>query len=74
MWRSRIRGATRSRGLAPLWSARLGRAELVGLQASARSGLVRTRVAGDRVLLAGHAVTTLDGTLLTAPRPSVMIS
>ena len=49
--------------LAALWSARLGRDELVGLQASARSGIVRTRVVGDRVLLTGHAVTTLEGTL-----------
>ncbi|MGA5702835.1 PhzF family phenazine biosynthesis protein [Peterkaempfera bronchialis] len=49
--------------LAPLWSARLGRPDLVGLQASARSGLVRTRLRGDRVLLSGHAVTVLDGTL-----------
>ena len=49
--------------LAALWSARLGRDELVGLQASARSGVVRTRVVGDRVLLTGHAVTTLEGTL-----------
>jgi len=49
--------------LAPLWSGRLGRDELVGFQASARSGVVRTRVVGDRVLLTGHAVTTLEGTL-----------
>ena len=50
--------------LAPLWSARLGRDELVGLQASRRSGVVHTRLAGDRVLLTGSAVTTVDGTLL----------
>jgi len=50
--------------LAALWSDKLGRDELVGLQASARSGVVRTRVVGDRVLLTGHAVTTLDGALL----------
>lgn len=49
--------------LAPYWSARLGRADLVGLQASARSGRVRTRVRGDRVELTGRAVTVLDGTL-----------
>lgn len=49
--------------LAPLWSARLGRDELVGLQASARSGLVRTVLRGDRVDLTGWAVTVLDGTL-----------
>lgn len=53
--------------LAPLWSARLGREELVGLQASARSGVVRTRLAGDRVELTGHAVTVIDGELLARP-------
>lgn len=52
--------------LAPFWSARLGRDELTGLQASARSGLVRTSLRGDRTLLTGHAVTVLDGELLVA--------
>lgn len=49
--------------LAPYWSRRLGRDNLTGLQASARTGLVRTAVHGDRVHLTGHAVTVLDGTL-----------
>jgi PhzF family phenazine biosynthesis protein len=53
--------------LAPFWSARLGRGELTGLQASARSGLVRTALRGDRTLLTGRAVTVIDGELLTAP-------
>ncbi|MDT7711032.1 MAG: hypothetical protein QOG20_6639 [Pseudonocardiales bacterium] len=53
--------------LAPFWSARLGRPELVGLQASRRGGLVRTTVAGDRVLLAGGAVTVVDGNLQIKP-------
>jgi PhzF family phenazine biosynthesis protein len=51
--------------LAPYWSRRLGRDELAGLQASQRTGLVRTRLAGERVLLTGSAVTVLDGDLLT---------
>jgi PhzF family phenazine biosynthesis protein len=50
--------------LAPLWSERLGRDGLTGLQASARGGLVRTSVHGDRVHLTGHAVVVLDGTLI----------
>ncbi len=50
--------------LAPFWSTRLGRPDLVGLQASRRSGLVHTTVAGDRALLAGGAVTVLDGNLM----------
>lgn len=52
--------------LARYWSDRLGRDGLTGLQVSARTGIVRTSVHGDRVHLTGHAVTILDGTLLTA--------
>jgi PhzF family phenazine biosynthesis protein len=50
--------------LAPYWSKVLGRDALTGLQASERTGLVRTRVRGDRVHLTGRAVTVLDGELL----------
>jgi PhzF family phenazine biosynthesis protein len=49
--------------LAPLWAQRLGRDELVGHQASARGGYVRTRLRGDRVELSGRAVTVLEGEL-----------
>ena len=45
---------------------RLGRDGLTGLQASARGGLVRTSLHGDRVHLTGHAVVVLDGTLTGA--------
>ena len=51
--------------LAPFWSDRVRRADVVGYQASARGGTVRARVAGERVLLAGRAVTVLRGELLT---------
>ena len=50
--------------LAPFWSERLGRPGLTGLQASPRSGLVRTELRGDRTLLTGRAVTVIDGELL----------
>ncbi|NJP52148.1 PhzF family phenazine biosynthesis protein [Streptomyces sp. SBST2-5] len=50
--------------LAPYWSERLGRTDLTGLQASARSGRVRTRQHGERTLLSGRAVTVIDGELL----------
>lgn len=53
--------------LAPFWSARLGRDELTGFQASARGGLVGTRLRGDRVLLTGSAVTVIDGELHAVP-------
>jgi PhzF family phenazine biosynthesis protein len=49
--------------LAPFWAQRLGGTRLVGRQVSARGGVVRTELAGDRVLLSGRAVTVLDGTL-----------
>ncbi|MEV8566524.1 PhzF family phenazine biosynthesis protein [Streptomyces sp. NPDC051322] len=49
--------------LAPFWSARLGRDDLIGLQASARSGVVRTALRGERTLLTGSAVTVIDGEL-----------
>jgi PhzF family phenazine biosynthesis protein len=50
--------------LAPYWSERLGRPDLTGLQASPRSGLVRTQQRGDRTLLTGRAVTVIEGELL----------
>jgi PhzF family phenazine biosynthesis protein len=49
--------------LAPWWAAKLGRTEMVGFQASPRGGVVRVRLAGDRVILGGQAVTVLRGTL-----------
>lgn len=49
--------------LAPFWRERIGRDELVGHQVSARGGAVRVTSRGDRVLLAGQAVTVLRGTL-----------
>jgi PhzF family phenazine biosynthesis protein len=56
--------------LGPYWSALLGRETIVGYQASARGGTVTVRVDGDRVELAGRAITTLRGSLLVLP-PSV---
>ena len=50
--------------LAPYWAPRLGTSELRGYQASPRGGLVRVRLAGDRVQLGGHAVTMMRGELL----------
>jgi predicted PhzF superfamily epimerase YddE/YHI9 len=49
--------------LTPFWSARLGRTEMVGYQASRRGGVVRVALKGDRTLLTGHAVTVIDGEL-----------
>lgn len=49
--------------LAPYWAERLGRTSLTGRQVSAREGVVRTTLQGDRVLLGGEAVTVLKGEL-----------
>jgi len=50
--------------LAPFWAKRLGKAEFLAYQASARGGVVRVRLEGDRVILGGQAVTVLRGELL----------
>jgi PhzF family phenazine biosynthesis protein len=49
--------------LGPFWSKRLGRSEFVAYQASARGGVVRIRLLGQRVGLGGQAVTVLRGEL-----------
>ena len=49
--------------LAPYWAPRLGKTELMAYQASPRGGVVRVTVAGDRVRLAGRAVTVFRGDL-----------
>jgi PhzF family phenazine biosynthesis protein len=49
--------------LAPYWAGRLGKTELLAYQASARGGEVRLRLAGERVMLGGQAVTVLAGKL-----------
>ncbi|MCC6861086.1 MAG: PhzF family phenazine biosynthesis protein [Bryobacterales bacterium] len=49
--------------LAPYWSERLGKTSLTAWQASKRGGMLRLRVEGDRVRIAGQAVTVLRGEL-----------
>ena len=50
--------------LAPYWADQLNRPTLTGYQASARGGMVRVEVKGERVLLAGRARTVVRGELL----------
>jgi PhzF family phenazine biosynthesis protein len=47
--------------LGPYWAAILGKNEMTGFQASARGGVVKVRMAGDRVKLGGQAVTVMTG-------------
>jgi predicted PhzF superfamily epimerase YddE/YHI9 len=50
--------------LGPFWSKKLDKKELIAYQASERGGVLRIRVAGDRVYLGGAAVTILHGELI----------
>jgi PhzF family phenazine biosynthesis protein len=50
--------------LGPFWAERLGKTELTGYQASARGGVVRVTVDGDRTVLGGRAVTVTRGELV----------
>jgi PhzF family phenazine biosynthesis protein len=54
--------------LAPFWSARLGKTEMTGFQASPRGGVVKVRVGAGaeegRVYLSGQAITVQRGELL----------
>ncbi len=48
--------------LVPFWAERLGRREFTALQASARTGLLHCRNAGERVILGGRCHTVITGT------------
>ena len=49
--------------LTPYWSERLGKGQLRARQLSERGGELWCEMAGDRVILKGHAVLTMTGTL-----------
>jgi len=49
--------------LAPYWAPRLGKQRFTAYQASPRGGVLRVTLVGDRVLLAGRAVTVFRGEL-----------
>jgi PhzF family phenazine biosynthesis protein len=51
-------------GLGPYWGGRLDKEQMTGYQASARGGVVRVRLAGNRVRLGGQAVTVMRGELV----------
>jgi len=49
--------------LAPYWGEKLKKTEMTGFQCSGRGGSVRVKLAGNRVILSGHAVLVFSGTL-----------
>ena len=50
--------------LGDYWQKQLGKSEFLAYQASPRGGIVRVRVAGERVYLGGTAVTVAAGELV----------
>lgn len=49
--------------LAPYWRKKLGKDVFVSRQISRRGGLMNLEIVGERCLIAGHAVKTIEGTL-----------
>ena len=49
---------------APFWAKKLGKPKLSAIQLSKRKGYLDCELAGDRVLMTGHAVTYLVGDIL----------
>lgn len=56
--------------LGPYWQRQTGQHEFVARQLSARGGVIHVRVADDRVLLGGTAVTVLRGQLAREAAPA----
>ena len=50
--------------LVPYWAKRLGRTSFIAYQASARGGILYLRLDGDRVRIAGSAVTVIRGEIV----------
>lgn len=55
--------------LTPYWAGQLGKTVLHARQLSARGGLLRCELRGDRVALIGHAVTYLQGSIEVPSQP-----
>jgi PhzF family phenazine biosynthesis protein len=56
--------------LAPYWADRLGERTMTARQLSPRGGTIHVELAGDRVTIAGRAVTTLSGELTPVASPT----
>ncbi len=64
-----VNGATHC-ALGPYWGAKLGKTAMTACQASARGGVLRVRLEGERVALGGQAVTVLRGEILSIGSPT----
>lgn len=50
--------------LGPYWMNRLGKSEFNAYQASARGGILKIRIEGNRIIIGGQAVTIFNGNLI----------
>ena len=50
--------------LVPYWAGKLGKTSFTARQVSARGGVLHLKLAGDRVKIAGRAVTVIEGKIL----------
>ncbi len=53
--------------LAPIWAERLGKTEFTAKQVSERGGMLRVSLEGDRVKIAGQAITVTSGSVVATP-------
>ena len=63
VWEDPVTGSAHTM-LIPFWSGRLGKSKMLARQISPRGGDIRCELKGDRVLMAGQAVTWLQGRIL----------
>lgn len=63
VWEDPVKGSAHC-CLGPYWQKKLNKDEFVAYQASARGGVLKVKVFGERVLISGKAVTVLEGELL----------
>jgi len=55
--------------LTPYWSSRLGKTSFYAIQLSERTGELWCQLSGDRVLISGHAITYMQGTINISIKP-----
>jgi PhzF family phenazine biosynthesis protein len=55
--------------LVPYWSKRLNQTSFYALQLSERTGELWCKLSGDRVLISGHAITYMQGTISISIKP-----
>lgn len=63
IWEDPVTGSSHC-CLGPYWQKRLNKDEFIAYQASERGGVLKVKVAGERVLISGKAVMVLEGELL----------